>query len=475
MGIKGLLPIFKNITEDNVHISQFAGKRAAVDGFVWLHRYAVACAEDLCTGFPTNKFISGFLGRVRMLQDARITPVIVFDGGPLPSKAGEEEHRAQRRKEALASAKRMDAADAYREYMRAVDINAEMATRIQRILVAMGIEVIIAPYEADPQLAFLYREGLVDLVITEDSDMIPFGVKHMLLKLQNDGTGAYLDLTKIEDTTALDFRNVNDDMILDACILSGCDYLPSIRKVGIKTAFKIVKETGSGERAILQLALSGKYQVPVDYSANYTKARLCFRHQRVFDPRTRTLVHLTPLTVAPADTAFLGPALDDAVARGVADGQLHPTTRLPFDTKNKQWVLHLSDKVRQEDEAEFINGESGRASATSFSAPASLASSLRNSTQPSQSTERKPLTTRILGRPVQLSSYSPPTVTRVHRRWNPSQSQSQSQGSTPTETNITSQFKDLLCASTTSSVFKPVRRKESVKRAGNGWVAPVFD
>ncbi|KAG9392420.1 Exonuclease 1 EXO1 [Carpediemonas membranifera] len=443
MGIKGLLQTFKSITEDHTHISKFAGKRAAIDGYCWLHRFAVACAEDLCQGKPCNAWINGFIGRVRMLQDANITPIIVFDGGPLPSKSGTEEDRAQRRQEALDAAKTMDAAEAYREYMKAIDVNAEMAARVQRILVAMGVQVIVAPYEADPQLAYLYREGLVDLVITEDSDMIPFGVKHMLLKLQNDGTGAYLDLTKIGDTAAMDFRRVTDDAILDACILSGCDYLPSVPRVGLKTAFKLVKETGSGERAILQLALSGKYQVPADYSANYTKARLCFRHQRVFDPRTRTLVHLTPLTVAPADTAFLGPALDDAVARGVADGQLHPTTRLPFNRKGRLYRLHLSDKVRSDDASQFM----------------------RQSSQPAPT--RRPLTSRAEAG-LRQSSCSPPTVTRVHRRWNPAPGRPVP---APAEDGG-SQLLEML-GSTTMSLFKPVRR-DGVKRAG-GAVAPVFD
>jgi len=37
----------------------------------------------------------------------------------------------------------------------------------------------VAPYEADAQLAYLQKEGLVDLVITEDSDMLVFGCKRV--------------------------------------------------------------------------------------------------------------------------------------------------------------------------------------------------------------------------------------------------------------------------------------------------------
>ena len=38
-----------------------------------------------------------------------------------------------------------------------------------------GIMFIVAPFEADPQLAFLCREGIVDAVVTEDSDLVLWG------------------------------------------------------------------------------------------------------------------------------------------------------------------------------------------------------------------------------------------------------------------------------------------------------------
>lgn len=36
------------------------------------------------------------------------------------------------------------------------------------------MEYVVAPYEADAQMAFLARNGHVDLVITEDSDLIAY-------------------------------------------------------------------------------------------------------------------------------------------------------------------------------------------------------------------------------------------------------------------------------------------------------------
>lgn len=40
-----------------------------------------------------------------------------------------------------------------------------------------GVDCVVAPYEADAQLAHLTRSGLAQAVITEDSDLLAFGCK----------------------------------------------------------------------------------------------------------------------------------------------------------------------------------------------------------------------------------------------------------------------------------------------------------
>ena len=41
------------------------------------------------------------------------------------------------------------------------------------------MECIVAPYEADAQLTYLQKEGIVDVVITEDSDLLVFGCQRV--------------------------------------------------------------------------------------------------------------------------------------------------------------------------------------------------------------------------------------------------------------------------------------------------------
>ncbi len=44
-------------------------------------------------------------------------------------------------------------------------------------LKAENVQYVVAPYEADAQLAYLEKEGIVDGIITEDSDLMVFGCK----------------------------------------------------------------------------------------------------------------------------------------------------------------------------------------------------------------------------------------------------------------------------------------------------------
>lgn len=48
---------------------------------------------------------------------------------------------------------------------------------MDQALKAENVDYVVAPYEADAQMAFMEREGLVDGIITEDSDMLVFGCR----------------------------------------------------------------------------------------------------------------------------------------------------------------------------------------------------------------------------------------------------------------------------------------------------------
>lgn len=92
MGIAGLLPLLRSITK-KVHISVLAGQSVAIDAYSWLHKSAHYCAVDLYYQRPTTAYIEYCMEWIRVLQSYAVTPILVFDGGPLPMKAHKEASR----------------------------------------------------------------------------------------------------------------------------------------------------------------------------------------------------------------------------------------------------------------------------------------------------------------------------------------------------------------------------------------------
>ena len=82
------------------------------------------------------------------------------------------------------------------------------------------------------------------MVITEDSDLLAFGVTKCFFKMDNYGVGYEVDLDKLDLVEELNFRTFTIDMLLVTCILSGCDYLESIKGIGFKKAHRLVYENG---------------------------------------------------------------------------------------------------------------------------------------------------------------------------------------------------------------------------------------
>merc|ERR1711933_294060 len=92
----------------------------------------------------------------------------------------------------------------------------------------------------------------------------------------------------------LRFNNWNDDMFQQMCILAGCDYL-SFKGIGIKTAHSILRKYRTNwKRAIEMIKFTTNKVVPKEYRGNFEKALLTFRHQTVFCPDRKKLVHLQP-------------------------------------------------------------------------------------------------------------------------------------------------------------------------------------
>ena len=174
---------------------------------------------------------------------------------------------------------------------------------LEQALRAEGVSYVVAPYEADAQLAYLERIGLVDGIVSEDSDLLVFGCRNVLFKL--DAAAATVTHISRADFAAvassgdgnggMSLLGWSDVQFRTMAILSGCDYLPSIPGIGLKTAWALLRTHKTVENMVSMLRLEGKKKVPSGYLDAFRLAEKVFLHQRVYDPTEEQLVHLTPL------------------------------------------------------------------------------------------------------------------------------------------------------------------------------------
>lgn len=144
-----------------------------------------------------------------------------------------------------------DVSGAQKKFVEALEITHDIVNKLIVELRQQKVQFLVAPYEADAQLAYLYQKKEIDLVLTEDSDLLLFGANKCFFKMDLTGKGLEIDLKDLPKCEIFK-GNVEDqhDLLLVCCILSGCDYLESIKGVGFKKAVKLVQTFGDDIRSI---------------------------------------------------------------------------------------------------------------------------------------------------------------------------------------------------------------------------------
>ncbi|KAJ6885287.1 hypothetical protein NC651_026024 [Populus alba x Populus x berolinensis] len=324
------------------------------------NRHLVLNFFDILGGKLKYKHIEYCMHRVNLLRHYGVKPILVFDGGLLPMKIEQENKRARcqlcspifvvfglvkyftsskscqqllllecklvmsvvflwvpmlkvslfsmclwTRKENLVRAieheSNGNSAAAYECYQKAVDISPSIAHELIQVLRQENVSYVVAPYEADAQMTFLF-------VITEDSDLIPFAI---IFKMDKYGQGVEFQNSRLQQNKDISFVGFTNEMLLEMCIFSGCDYQQSLPGMGLKRAHALITKFKSYDKVIKHLRYS-TVSVPPLYEESFKKAILTFRHQRVYDP-----------------------AMKDIIATGIARGDLDPFTQMPFQLQGE--------------------------------------------------------------------------------------------------------------------------------------------
>lgn len=267
MGIVGLLPFVEKACEERF-ISNFAGKKIAVDVSTFIYK-----------GLYHTDYKAYLMNYVDMFAKNDIEANFVFDGQAPQEKAFVKQKRDEAREKRALSTNSTP-----------MVITEEIIADVKRsISLYPHVKIIQAPGEADPQLAYMERNGLVDAIVTEDTDLIVYGCESIIFKLLPYGKCVHYRRSRF--SLPLDFA-----VFRWACIMAGCDYLPGgLYGYGLKKAVTLLKDTFKPRppydkcelKRILTLTKSSD-----DFIEQFMRADEIYQHAHVLNTVSGEIVEL---------------------------------------------------------------------------------------------------------------------------------------------------------------------------------------
>jgi len=276
MGIKGLVPFLQDAAPKAVKqkdsMKSFTGKIVAIDASMCLYQFLIAIRTGEGENYgglenkagETTSHIVGFLTRTLKILESGVKPVFVFDGKPPELKAAEVNARREKKQEAVQEMAKALAAGDGQAYEKAMDRTVRGTKKqnedVKRLLRLMGVPVIDAEGEAEATCAVLCSDNMVYGTATEDADCLTFGSKKLIRNLFATDYKKR-PILEIDLELVLKLLDINMDQFIEFCILSGCDYTNTIRGVGSKTAFRMIKQY-QGMEGVIQNLDTKKHPLP---------------------------------------------------------------------------------------------------------------------------------------------------------------------------------------------------------------------
>ena len=269
MGIRGLNTFIKKVCPESItsnKIDKFSGKIFGIDASILLYKYRhISNIDESCT----NSHIIGFLNRIKYYKNNNITPVFIFDGAPpeqkrITLKKRQTIKRKIYEKIEILQDLKTDNKNEQKEIdkeisnlsRQIINVTKTHVTEVKTLLTILGINYYDAPDEAEKYCVFLQKNGIIDYIVTDDTDVFTFGGVNILKSsIKNDliETDIQMFLKKIE---------YDNNKFVDFCILSGCDYLSYVPNLAINTVYTLFKKHNNIEDII---GLN-KYSFPEEYS-----------------------------------------------------------------------------------------------------------------------------------------------------------------------------------------------------------------
>tara|TARA_B110001450_G_scaffold253816_1_gene277988 strand:- start:567 stop:1544 length:978 start_codon:yes stop_codon:yes gene_type:complete len=250
MGIKGLTGLIKKTSPDSIqHIGLYTmkEKRVAIDTSIFLYKSLINVRSK--GDYLRNKdgkvvsHIQGLYYKTNQLLSFGITPIYIFDGKPPQEKSQTIKERVKKADECKT---KMDATTDKKEKLNlekgTIRIKKEYIDDLKRLFDSMGVSYIHPDGEAEAYASELCKIGFVDAVMTEDMDTLSYGCPQLVRGCIDKSIKRPEVITTFNFQKILEDFQMTHDEFIDMCILCGCDYCPTIPKVGPVRAMKFIQK-----------------------------------------------------------------------------------------------------------------------------------------------------------------------------------------------------------------------------------------
>ncbi|KAL1929688.1 hypothetical protein VTP01DRAFT_1826 [Rhizomucor pusillus] len=354
------------------HIKEYAGKTLVVDGRAWLWQSASKYAVELATNDKTELYVEAFLERVKLLRSHDVTPIIVFHGKPLACSRKSlqiaHRHRENAWKDGLTLLKQGKREGARKLLEEGLQVTNKMVRRVTEALKTEKIEHIVAPQEADAQLAYFVQTGKAEAALTESDshELIIYGCSAIVFDLAEDGSAKRVLFKDLSTAKELNLSDWSNEKIKELCMLSGCRDLPSLPGMDLFSAHQLI-QNGDRNDATEQISKDIKIDTIKAYYLEYEKLQNQRNAQKVYDDvKTRRSV-----TFCPRHSAGLADKANVTASAKSKSSKSFQNLRIAFDNKENipPWLKIMLTCIQDRDNSKHQPAPKVPASTRQHTAP----------------------------------------------------------------------------------------------------------
>jgi flap endonuclease-1 len=238
MGVKNLMSILKDFAPTSITtrlLNTFTGQTWAIDASIFCYKFMYNPKAK-----KPNNHINGFYCLFNMLYKNGIRCIMIFDGKSPDLKMSTIKDRKQIRNDLkervslLKSDGKIEEANNLEK--RIISFPENIYDDIYNLCQLMDVPIYRAEYEADYLCSKLYKEGKVQGVVSNDTDMLMYNVGSLIRNLDYTDEVEHIDLN-----LALSIMDIKYPQFVQLCMMCGTDFNKGISGYGKSTSYQYIK------------------------------------------------------------------------------------------------------------------------------------------------------------------------------------------------------------------------------------------